>query len=168
MLNLLKKSATRRALGNRLHALLTARAREPVFFREFEVPDTLDGRFDILTLHAWLALEHLEGEAAQGLTDALFIGFDEAMREQGVGDIGLGHKMKRFADAFYGRLGAYGAAADAEELGAAIARNLYRGAPSGDIRSRALADYALAAREYLKYGAEGALDFGPLPALGTL
>jgi cytochrome b pre-mRNA-processing protein 3 len=168
MLNLLRKSAARKALGTRLHALLVSRAREPVFFREFAVPDTIDGRFDLLTLHAWLALEHLSGEAAQGLTDALFIGFDEAMREQGAGDMGLGRKMKQFADAYYGRLRAYGSAADEEELGAAIARNLYRGAKASDIRSRALADYATAAREHLKYSAEGDLNFGPLPALGTL
>jgi cytochrome b pre-mRNA-processing protein 3 len=151
-----------------LHTLLVARARDPVFFREFAVPDTLDGRFDLLTLHAWLALEHLRGDAAQGLTDALFIGFDEAMREQGAGDMGLGRKMRQFAEAYYGRLRAYGAAADEAELGAAIARNLYRGARPEDIRSRALADYAVAAREHLKYSAEDDLNFGPLPALGTL
>lgn len=168
MLNLLKKTTTRKALGARLHALVVARSRDPVFFREFAVPDTIDGRFDILVLHAWLALEHLTGEAAQALTDALFVGFDEALREQGAGDIGMGHKMKQFADAFYGRMKVYAGAQDAEALGQAIARNLYRGRPRNAIRARELADYAWAAREHLRYSPDGELNFGPLPALGAL
>jgi cytochrome b pre-mRNA-processing protein 3 len=165
MLNFFGKSAARRALGSRLYAVLVARAREPAFFREFEVPDTIDGRFDLVALHGWLALEHLKGEPAQALTDAIFIGFDEAMREQGQGDMGLGRKMRQFADAWYGRMSAYGAAKDEEELAAALARNLYRGRPDNAIRARYLADYAFAAREYLKYSADGDLDFGPLPTM---
>lgn len=167
MLNYLRKSAARKALGQRLYGELVARARAPVFFREFGVPDTIDGRFDLVALHGWLALEHLKGEAAQGLVDAIFVGFDEAMREQGVGDIGVGHKMKQFADAWYGRLAAYAAAKEAEALAAALARNLYRGAAMND-GIRTLADYALAAREFLRYAPAEELDFGPLPALGAL
>ena len=167
MLNLFRKSAARKALGLRLYGELTARSRALVFFREFGVADTIDGRFDLLALHGWLALEHLQGEAAQALTDAIFIGFDEAMREQGQGDMGLGRKMKQFADAWYGRLNAYSAAPDAPSLAAALARNLYRGAAMDD-RIRTLADYAFAAREYLRYAPDGVLDFGPLPAQGAL
>jgi len=165
MLKWFEKSAARKALGHRLYAVLVARARDPVFFREFEVPDTVDGRFDLVALHGWLALEHLRGEAAQALTDAIFIGFDEAMREQGQGDMGLGRKMRQFADAWYGRMTAYGAAKDEEELAAAINRNLYRQRPDNAIRARTLADYAFAAREYLRYSRPGELDFGPLPTL---
>ena len=165
MLNFFGKSAARKALGHRLYAVLVARAREPAFFREFEVPDTIDGRFDLVALHGWLALEHLRGEAAQALTDAIFVGFDEAMREQGQGDMGLGRKMRQFADAWYGRMTAYGAAAHEEDLAAAFERNIYRSRPGNAIRARYLADYAFAAREYLKYSAEGDLDFGPLPTM---
>lgn len=165
MLNFFGKSAARKALGGRLYAVLVARAREPGFYREFEVPDTVDGRFDLVALHGWLALEHLKGEAAQALTDAIFVGFDEAMREQGQGDMGLGRKMRQFADAWYGRMTAYGAAADEEELASALERNIYRSRPGNAIRARTLADYAFAAREYLKYSADGDLDFGPLPTM---
>jgi cytochrome b pre-mRNA-processing protein 3 len=165
MLNFFGKTAARKALGGRLYTVLVARAREPGFFREFEVPDTVDGRFDMVALHGWLALEHLKGEAAQALTDAIFVGFDEAMREQGQGDMGLGRKMRQFADAWYGRMTAYGAAAHEEELAAAFERNIYRSRPDNAIRARYLADYAFAAREYLKYSAEGDLDFGPLPTM---
>jgi cytochrome b pre-mRNA-processing protein 3 len=165
MLNFLRKSAARKALGQRLHADVVARARAPVFFREFMVPDTIDGRFDLVALHGWLALEHLRGEAAQGLVDAIFIGFDEAMREQGQGDMGLGRKMKQFADAWYGRLSAYSGAEDRDSLAAALARNLYRGAKVDD-RVISLAEYAMAAREFMRYARPEELDFGPAPALG--
>jgi cytochrome b pre-mRNA-processing protein 3 len=167
MLNFLRKSAARKALGQRLHADVVARARAPVFFREFMVPDTIDGRFDLVALHGWLALEHLRGEAAQGLVDAIFIGFDEAMREQGQGDMGLGRKMRQFADAWYGRLSVYSAARDTPSLAAALARNLWRGAPLND-RAMTMAEYAIAAREHLRYAPEGRLEFGPLPVLGGL
>ncbi|MBV9548889.1 MAG: ubiquinol-cytochrome C chaperone [Alphaproteobacteria bacterium] len=167
MLNLFRKSAARKALGLRLYGELISRARALVFFREFEVADTIDGRFDLVALHGWLALEHLEGEAAQALIDAIFIGFDEAMREQGQGDMGLGRKMKQFADAWYGRLAAYSAAKDTPALAAALARNLYRGARPDD-RAMTLAEYAIAAREYLRYAPDGVLDFGPLPVRGLL
>ena len=165
MLNFFGKNAARKALGGRLYTVLVARAREPAFFREFEVPDTVDGRFDLVALHGWLALEHLKGENAQALTDAIFVGFDEAMREQGQGDMGLGRKMRQFADAWYGRMTVYGAAGDEEALAEALARNLYRNRPDNAIRARTLSDYAFAAREYLKYSADGELDFGPMPFL---
>ena len=165
MLNLFRKTGVRKAQGQRLYQVLVARAREPGFFREFEVPDTVDGRFDLVCLHGWLALGHLKGEEAQALTDAIFIGFDEAMREQGMGDMGLGRKMRQFADAWYGRLQVYDAAQDEDELAAALARNMYRARPDNAIRARTLADYSFAAREHLKYSGEGELDFGPMPAL---
>jgi cytochrome b pre-mRNA-processing protein 3 len=170
MLNLLRKSAARKREGARLYDLLVERARAPVFFRDFGVADSIDGRFDMVALHGWLALSALkaagEGEAAQGLTDAIFIGFDEAMREQGAGDMGLSRKMKAFAGAFFGRIAAYEAAADADALAAALARNLYRGA-AVDLRARTLAAYALAARARLDAAIPQGLDFGPLPIISV-
>jgi cytochrome b pre-mRNA-processing protein 3 len=164
MLKFFRKSAAK-TQGQKLYSLLVARAREPAFFREFEVPDTIDGRFDLVALHGWLALRHLTGDPAQNLTDAIFAGFDEAMREQGVGDMGLGRKMRQFADAWYGRMAVYDAAQDEEELATALSRNLYRTRPGNEIRARTLADYAFAAREHLKYSNAGELDFGPVPNL---
>ncbi|MBN9571486.1 MAG: ubiquinol-cytochrome C chaperone [Alphaproteobacteria bacterium] len=170
MLNLLRKSIARKREGARLYEVMVARARDPVFYREFGVADSIDGRFDLVVLHAWLVLSALkaagEGEAAQGLTDAIFIGFDEAMREQGAGDMGLSRKMKAFADAFFGRVTAYESAGDATALAEALARNLYRGGPV-DGRSRALAAYALAAGPYLKAAIPRGLDFGPLPTISV-
>ncbi len=168
MLNLLRKKPSRKREGASLYEALVSRARASIFFTDFAVADSIDGRFDMVVLHAWLALATLKtkgaGEQAQGLTDAIFTGFDEAMREQGAGDMGLGRKMKAFADAFYGRLGAYEQAKNETELAAALARNLYRGA-AVDHRSSTLAAYAVRARENLLVSLPQSLDFGPLPAL---
>ena len=170
MLNLLRKSAARKEFAVRLEAQLVTRAREPFFFRTLNVPDTVDGRFDLVALHGWLTLERLkavgmDGEA-QALTDILFIGFDEALREQGIGDMGMGRRMKAFANAFFGRLTAYSGAKDEALLAEALAKNVWRGAPVDD-RARTLAAYVLSARGALAAGdlANGVLDFGPLPVV---
>ena len=165
MLNLLKDFAARKHQTRALYDSLVRRARETVFFADFGVADSLDGRFDLLAFHAWLVLGELKGgELAQSLTDTIFIGFDEAMREQGVGDIGIGHKLKAMAQAFYGRMAAYDGAASQEELAAALAKNIWRGAQI-DARARKLAAYAFAARAHLAASLPGALDFGPLPKI---
>ena len=171
MLNLLRKSAARKEFASKLEAQLVARARDPYFFRVLTVPDTVDGRFDLVALHGWLALERLKAAgmdaAAQALTDSLFIGFDEALREQGTGDMGMGRRMKAIASAFFGRLSAYSGAKDEEVLAEALAKNVWRGA-AVDERARALAAYVASARIALMRGdlKSGVLDFGPLPVLG--
>ncbi len=146
-----------------------ARARAPVFFTELCVPDTMDGRFDLVALHAWLALDRLASEPepalSQALIDEIFVGFDEALRQLGTGDIGMNRRLKTMAEAFYGRLQAYRAATDLEELATAIGRNLYRGIGADRAEALVMATYAFAARSHLAKAnvAEGRLDFGPLP-----
>jgi cytochrome b pre-mRNA-processing protein 3 len=165
MLNLLRKTVARKRDARLLYDALVSRAREPVFFAGFGVADSLDGRFDMLAFHAWLVLAELKGgEPAQALIDTIFTGFDEAMREQGVGDMGIGHKLKAMAKAFYGRMSAYDAAKSEEELAVALARNIWRGAQTDD-RARPLAAYAFAARAHLAKSLPTALDFGPLPTI---
>ena len=169
MLNLLKDFAARKQDTRLLYDALVRRAREPVFFAAFGVADSMDGRFDVLVFHAWLVLAELKGGAlAQSLTDTIFTGFDEAMREQGVGDIGIGHKLKAMAKAFYGRMAAYDGARTEDELAAALAKNLWRGAKSDD-RARKLAAYGFSARAHLAASLTGTFsgtpDFGPLPTI---
>ena len=165
MLNLLKETAARKQQASRLYDGLVARAREPVFFTSFAVADSVDGRFDMLAFHAWLVLAELGGRPpAQELTNVIFTGFDEAMREQGAGDMGIGHKLKAMANAFYGRMTAYDSAKNDQELAAALAKNLWRGGTADD-RARALAAYAGSARHSLSRSLPDALDFGPLPTI---
>jgi cytochrome b pre-mRNA-processing protein 3 len=170
MLKALRRLGDRKRLADGLFAGLAARAREPLFFRDLAVPDTLDGRFDLLTLHAWLVLERLSAERdlSQSLTDTIFVQFDEGLRQLGVGDIGIEHRIKKMADAFYGRLKAYGDAKDESELATAMLRNIYRGEERRGDDARKLAAYAARAREHLSASNVADLDFGPLPAVARV
>lgn len=168
MLKALLKSRGGKALGAELCAETGTQARKPVFFTELGVPDTIDGRFDLVVLHAWLVLERLRElgmkDVSQAMIDNLFVSFDESLRDLGVGDIGIGHRVKKMADAFYGRLSAYGAAAEDGTLKDAILRNIYRGEAAHGDQATAVADYALTARKKLR---ESDLSSG-LPDLGTI
>jgi len=152
-----------------LCAALSQRAREPVFFASLGVPDTIDGRFDMVVLHAWLVLERLRElqmkDVSQAFVNLLFVGFDESLRDLGVGDIGIGHRVKKMADAFYGRLSAYGAATEQGVLKDAIRRNIFRTENGHDSAAAALSDYVRSAKAHI---ADCDLtkqmpDFGPLP-----
>lgn len=172
MLKALLKSRSGKALGAELCAAIGARAREPVFFTAFKVPDSIDGRFDLVALHAWLVLDRLREQGmkdvSQGVIDSLFTGFDESLRDLGVGDIGIGHRMKKMADAFYGRLSAYSDAGDEDALTRAIQRNVYRDESAHEPEANALAKYARAAQDFLARSdlSSGAVEFGPLPTPG--
>ncbi len=169
MLNSIRKVRAERALARRLLAEIVARAREPIFFEQFKVPDTIDGRFDLLALHAWMVLEQLGTQGnrtlQQRLTDLLFTSFDEGLREQGAGDIGMGRRMKAMADAFYGRLGGYRGALGPSGLLDAVIRNVYRGDAQREPEARCVASYVETARASVAAMdlASGALDFGRLP-----
>ena len=160
-----------RTLATNMCMSLGARARDPVFFAALGVPDTIDGRFDMMVLHAWLVLDRLRGlqmkEVSQSLVDTLFVSFDESLRELGVGDIGIGHRVKKMADAFYGRLSAYGTAVEQGAMTEALLRNVYRGESGHESDATILADYVCSARARLASldPSERALDFGPLPVL---
>src|SRR6516164_3157839 len=127
MFGSLRRRSERKTIAERLCRSISDQARAPVFYGELGVADSLDGRFDLVVLHAWLVLDALgsagETALAQCLVDALFVQFDEALRELGVGDMGMSRRMKNMAEAFNGRLAAYRAAATQEELAGAILRN---------------------------------------------
>jgi cytochrome b pre-mRNA-processing protein 3 len=171
MMEALRRRRRRAEAAVRLCAAVSRRARDPAFYREYGVADSIDGRFDLLALHAWLVLERLQetGETvlAQCFVDALFARFDDALREQGAGDIGMNRRMKKMASAFYGRLRAYSASGDETELAAAILRNVYRGEPSRVDRAALLAKYVGVARRQMTGSglASGELQFALLPAL---
>jgi cytochrome b pre-mRNA-processing protein 3 len=140
-----------RILIEQLHGKIVAAARHPALYTELGAPDTLDGRFEMVALHAGLLMRRLTGAAgvgadlAQEVADCVFRHFDDGLRELGVGDTSVPKRMKKLAEAFYGRNKAY-AAGLAEEsddlLTQALARNVY-GAREIDAapRARALARY---------------------------
>ncbi|HVA13011.1 MAG TPA: ubiquinol-cytochrome C chaperone family protein [Stellaceae bacterium] len=122
-----------RAKAHAAYASIVERARAPEFFLRFDVPDTLDGRFEMIALHMFLVLNRLKAEHevtsdfAQALFDAMFADLDRGLREMGASDIGVGRRVKEMAKGFYGRIRAYqdGLAADDATLGDALRRNLY-------------------------------------------
>jgi len=122
--------------GFRLYGVAVATAREPYCYAELGVPDTLDGRFDLIGLHAFLLIHRLRylpqpGPAlAQAVFDAMFSDMDRTLREMGVGDLSVGRRVREMWEAFHGRALAYEAAlqsADPAELPAALARNIWHG-----------------------------------------
>ena len=137
---IVRRRARRRAAAtaSRLYAAAVAQARAPGFYLA-GVPDTLDGRFDLLMLHVFLLVRRLRRDgadgaaAAQALFDAAFDDMDRTLREMGVGDLGVPRRVKAMARAFYGRAAAYDAALDARGdagLRAALGRNLLGRAPA--------------------------------------
>ncbi len=115
-----------------LYDAIVAAARQPRFFAEWGVPDTVDGRFDVIVLHLFLVLDRLKGEPAeirQKLIDYFFSDMDNSLREMGVGDVSVGKKVRKMAEAFYGRLTAYSTALREGEVAlvASIERNVYAG-----------------------------------------
>ena len=112
---------------------IVEQARAPDFFLRYEVPDTLDGRFEMIALHMFLVLNRLKAEHdateefAQALFDAMFADLDRGLREMGATDMGVGKRVKEMAKGFYGRIAAYerGLAGDDETLSEALKRNLY-------------------------------------------
>ena len=106
-----------------------AAARQPVFYTKYAVPDTVDGRFDLLLLHVALVMLRLHDHTAkQKLFDLMFSDMDRSLREMGVGDMSIRKKMKPMLAGFYGRAAAYQAALqqpDDAKLIAAVSRNLY-------------------------------------------
>ncbi|GLQ07651.1 ubiquinol-cytochrome C chaperone family protein [Sneathiella chinensis] len=122
-----------------LYTAIVNQARQPDFYLRGEVPDTVDGRFEMIVLHTYLVLRRLkrEGEDMAGLSqalfDQLFADMDQSLREIGVGDLSVGKRIKEMATLFYGRVAAYDTALDGgeETLEDALRRNHYRTVEGG-------------------------------------
>jgi cytochrome b pre-mRNA-processing protein 3 len=152
--------------GFALYTAAVGAARQPAFYDDLGVPDTLDGRFDLVSLFAGLLVCRIARDPdprakdlAQAVFDAMFSDMDVNLREMGVGDLSVGKRVKRMWEAFHGRAQAYDSAlvaGDAAALEAALARNVWRGAaPEG-------APARLAAVARAAHGALAAQPFGSL------
>ena len=140
MLGLFRRKPHERT-GFTLYNLAVAAAREPWFYTKLGVPDTLDGRFDLVGVHVFLIIDRLRAlpepgpGAAQAVFDAMFADMDFNLREMGVGDMSVGTRVKQMWEAFHGRSLAYEAGLNADsdgELADALRRNVWRGeAPAG-------------------------------------
>ena len=159
-----------------LYVCVVEQARQPEFYQSAGVPDTLDGRFDMILLHAFLVLhrlKRLEGPAAalaQALCDVMFVDMDRNLREMGVGDLSVGKHVKRMIQAFQGRAAVYDAslAAGDAELEVALRRNLYGTTSPSGAEVALMVAYLRREAESLAAQPMGALlagrvAFGPAP-----
>ena len=130
-----------------IYGMIVAKARDPLFYRDLGVPDTVDGRFDLILLHMWMVLRRLRRDAAgpdraQALFDRFCTDMDDNLREMGVGDLTVPKRMQAFGEAFYGRAAAYDQAlseagdgdraTDLEPLAQAICKNILNSKRNGE------------------------------------
>lgn len=160
-----------------IYRAIVEQSRQPAFYIECGVPDTPDGRFDMITAHLVLVLRQLrrnhpeKKDLAQALFDLTFADFDQNLREMGVGDLAVGKRVKAMARAFYGRLAVYDSAlSDSNDIALQLAlrRNLFRKASPTPKQVTAMSAYLL--REAARLRDEGRdlvvagrLSFGPVP-----
>jgi cytochrome b pre-mRNA-processing protein 3 len=145
------------------YEVIVAAARRPVFYTNLAVPDTVDGRFDMIALHSFLVMNRLktavrEGTGresfAQALVDEVFRDMDRSLREMGVGDLSVGKRVRKMAEVFYGRAEAYRAALNKPlserqlALEDAVSRNIFAGHDNGSAKQIGL--YILTASDHLE------------------
>lgn len=154
-----------------LYGAIVAQARAPAFYGDYGVPDTVEGRFDMVLMHVylvWRRLAQAEGvarEMAQQVFDLFFQDMDESMRELGVGDLSVPRKVRAMGEAFYGRSAVYDAAltkADDADLAAAIKRNVFSDADGMDAVAGRLARYLRSADRALGGQAAEAIAAGEI------
>jgi cytochrome b pre-mRNA-processing protein 3 len=143
----------------RQYDILTSMARQPVFYTDYDVPDTVMGRFELLSVVMILFFRRTRSsetsgqELAQEIVDAFFEDIDYSIRELGIGDNSVPKRMKKLAGMFYGRLESYAAAMDSNDrdaLAAALRRNIYpKAAGEGTPSMVGLADWMMTAEAHL-------------------
>jgi cytochrome b pre-mRNA-processing protein 3 len=175
MISPLFRRAALRDTISALYGTIVAEARLPGFYRDYAVPDTVNGRFDLIVLHLALVLDRLAEEPAlrtlgQGLFDRFWRDTDHNLREMGVDDLAVPRQMRGMGEAFYGRAQVYRAAlqvyraalaaGDNEALAATLKRNIYGGAP--DAPGHRLAAYMREAVRQLQALDQGVIATGQL------
>ncbi len=163
-----------------LYNAIVAQARVPVFYERLGVPDTVDGRFDMVVIHAALVLRRLSAvpgqdsdrhspaaRLAQAVFDIMFEDMDRNLREMGVGDLSVGKHVKKMAKAYYGRAGAYEAGLRDGTLDEALRQNIYRDGAPDPMAVAGLAAYIRREAEALVAWPDadllaGKLAFGPV------
>ncbi len=167
----------RRDAAHALYLSVVEQARAEELFTRCGVPDSVDGRFETIALHAFLLLHRLKDGGrestalSQAVFDAMFADMDRNLREMGAGDLGVGKRVKAMAEGFHGRVRAYDAALAAggdEALDAALRRNLYGTVEPETAQVAAVAAYMR--REVEALGGQetagllaGRVAFGPPP-----
>ena len=134
-----------------VYSAIVAQSRQPKFYADWLVPDTVTGRFDMISLHLALLFRRLRAETgaqkefSQAVFDLFFKDMDRSLREMGVGDLGVPKRIQKMGNIFFGLLAAMNDAmdkADSAGLQAVLSRNVFDGATGPHVE--ALAEYLLA------------------------
>jgi cytochrome b pre-mRNA-processing protein 3 len=168
LLSTLRRPPHERA-GFTLYGAAVAAARTPYFYTDLGVRDSVEGRLDLIHLHAALLVRRVRRDAdtrgpalAQAVFDAMFSDMDVNLREMGVSDLVVGKRVRGLWEAFHGRAIAYEAALDAGDQAAmalALARNVWRAEAATPAAVR-LARIAFAQAEMLQSQGFAALMAG--------
>jgi len=120
-----------------VYSSIVAQSRQKLFFEDWGIPDTINGRFDLMSLHMCLALRRLKSseskprEFSQELFDLFFLDMDRSVREMGAGDMAVPKRIQKMGEMFYGMLDSLTKALDDEDedaLKQSLIRNVYDGA----------------------------------------
>lgn len=145
VLSLFRKSVATEHV-HALYGAIVAQSRQPHFYAEWGVPDTVTGRFDMICVHMALVVRRLKAESAiardfsQALFDLFFRDMDRSLREMGAGDLTVPKKIKKMTTMFYGLAAHLDAALQHEDqaaLEAVLVRNIYGGEPTPAVSSLA-------------------------------
>jgi cytochrome b pre-mRNA-processing protein 3 len=173
---LFRKNKVNQAIMVRQYGILTTAARAPAFFQAMNVPDTVMGRFEMLSIALILYFRRTSSASdevraiAQDIVEAFFEDLDHSMRELGIGDNGVPKRMKKLAGMFYGRLDSYARALESSDeiaLEAALLRNIHPENTDKTLSMRGLAHYMLKAEEELKKVPESILRSGEAQLAGV-
>lgn len=182
-----KTKNSNNTITQKLYAQIVAQARQRVFYSDFGVPDSLDGRFNMIVLHNFLVFNRLQNsnEAGKALSQEIFdlyrLDMDHSLRELGVGDTTVPKRMKKMMQVFYGRSDAYKSALDSDEPLAQLTDALFRNIlsynevlfateseeqPTEQMEqsvARPMATYVIACVDLLKSQDDAAILAGSLP-----
>ena len=168
ILSLFRKSAAAEPVFA-VYTAIVAQSRQPRFYAEWGVPDTVTGRFDMISLHLVLLFRRLRAESAaardfsQAVFDLFFKDMDRSLREMGAGDIAVPKKIQKMGNIFYGLLANLDSAltaGDIAQLEPVLLRNIY--AESGVTSARALAEYLIGEQQRLSAQPTDAIMAGHL------
>lgn len=175
ILSLLKKPQ-HVEVASSLYRTAMDQARDPIFYSQWQVSDSFEARFEMVVLHVFLVIDRLRDgeseaqqlreEVSQQLFNAMFRNLDDTLREMGVGDLSVARKVRKMAEAFYGRSAAYDEALKSEkdsqnQLITALSRNIYASSEGEEHHyAPILAAYVMRVREALNSQPEGRISAG--------
>ena len=142
-----KKKSTQSDQVYAVYNSIVAQSRQVPFYLDMSVPDTVTGRFDMVSMHMCLVLRHLRAETgemkqfSQSLFDLFFKDMDRSLREMGVGDVSVPKRIQKMGSVFYGLLAKLTEALDEGEQNTLIEvlnRNIYNAENAPDARKLAI------------------------------